>query len=372
VPLRYLRSLLLAALAFLAAPLASPQVAPPRPRPTSESLRQPPVPNDPLELVTSGAQPLQNAEERAAALNMLSTARSLSNLRGHPYDLKTSFTTTGTSSSDGAWNLRDTSPSADLYRWTAQGPSYSVINLFTHRMLYCNQASGVLPLRLAQVRTAIFFNYQPTGPRASIRTAHAALNGTEVSCVLLSHRTMAIKQVSAGRGWNESEYCVDAKSGLLVTYSPAPGLYVSYDYSEALHFHDKIIPGKFTITQGDQTIIRATMESVSDPAMEPALFEPAGLNQIGVGPVMSLPWFMSSFESRHGHGSAGMVVLHGMLSSEGVLHETEVISSSDSGLNARALKQAIAWQNWRGGDEDEPGATPQSHEVFFIVQFGPA
>jgi len=54
------------------------------------------------------------------------------------------------------------------------------------------------------------------------------------------------------------------------------------------------------------------------------------------------------------------------------LGETEVISSTDSGLNSRALKCAVGRQDWRGGDEDEPGATPQSHEVFFILQFGPA
>ena len=150
------------------------------------SLAQPPVPSDPLELVTD-AQPIQNAEQRLAATSLLANARSISNVRAQPYDLKTTFTSAGSSSSDGSWSMEDISPSGGLYRWTAQGPSYSAVNLYTNRLLYSNQPSGAVPLRLAQVRTAIFFMYPVTGPRASLRTAAGNLNGIDVSCVLVSH-----------------------------------------------------------------------------------------------------------------------------------------------------------------------------------------
>jgi hypothetical protein len=337
------------------------------------ALAQPPVPSDPLEVVTA-AQPVQNPEQRLAATSLLANARALSNVRARAYDLKTTFTSNGSSSSDGSWSLEDISPSSGLYRWTAQGPSYSAVNLYTNGLLYSNQPSGVVPLRLAQVRTAIFFVYPATGPRASLRTAAGNLSGVEVSCVLVSHTSR--KSSAAGRHWEESEYCVDPKSGLLMSYSPAPGMYVLYDYSNAIRFHNKVIPGKFTITEGGQTIIQARTESVTDPSnpssMDAAIFEPSGLNQIGVGSLMTPPWHvLSGVSSGRGNPnrSIQVVVLHGMLSPEGALSETEVVASTDAGLNQSALERAAKWQEWRADSEAEPGATPQSHEVFFTVQF---
>jgi hypothetical protein len=58
-----------------------------------------------------------------------------------------------------------------------------------------------------------------------------------------------------------------------------------------------------------------------------------------------------------------------MLSPEGALSETEVVASTDAGLNQSALERAAKWQEWRADSEAEPGATPQSHEVFFTMQF---
>jgi hypothetical protein len=203
------------------------------------ALAQPPVPNDPLELVTV-AQPIQDADQRLAATTLLANARALSNVRAQAYDLKTTFTSNGSSSSDGSWTLEDISPSRGLYRWTAQGPGYSAVNLYTKGLLYSSQTSGVVPLRLAQVRAAIFFAYPATGPRASLRTAAANLGGVDVSCVLVSHTSR--KSSVSGRRWEESEYCVDPKSNLLMSYSPAPGIYVVYDYSNAIRFHHQVIP----------------------------------------------------------------------------------------------------------------------------------
>jgi len=150
-----------------------------------ESLAQPPVPGDPLELVSGDAQPVQDAEQRAAATHLLTRARALSNVRVYPYDLKTTFVSSGASA--GSWSLEDTSPAREVYRWTAQGPSYSAINLHSNQLVYSNQPAGAMPLRLAQVRTAIFFMYPAAGPYASLRTAAGSLNGAEVSCVLVSH-----------------------------------------------------------------------------------------------------------------------------------------------------------------------------------------
>ena len=371
--LRYLPLAALIAVEFQALVMAQVSSPAPRQRLSMRDLPQPSVPNDPLELAATGAQPTQNAEQRQAAVNLLATARFLSNVRAQPYDLKTTFVTAGSSAFDGEWSLEDISPSGNSYRWTAKGPNSSIVNLYTHKLLYSNQPATAIPLRLAQVRSAIFFVHQMVGPQASIRTVNANLNDAELTCILLN-RGVHAKAAPGGRRWEEQEYCIDPKSGLLVTYSPVPGVYVQYDYSSAFHFHGEIIPGKFSITQGGQPVVQARVESVTDPTnASPSLFDPAGLNQIGVGALMTPAWHVRGFVSRGGSdGNLQIVVLHGMLSPEGVLSETEILASSDAALNEAALTKAAAWQNWRANEEAEPGATPQSHEVFFTVQFGPA
>ena len=135
---------------------------------------RPPMPADTMELVTGAAQPVQDAQQRIAAIGLLNKAHDLSNVRAQPYDLKTSFIAYGGLASDGNWSLQDTSRGRK-YRWTANGPNYSAVNLYpdgSTNALYSNQVTGTLPLRLLQVRSAIFFIYPTPGPQASVRTCH--------------------------------------------------------------------------------------------------------------------------------------------------------------------------------------------------------
>src|SRR5579875_477517 len=88
------------------------------------SAAQPNVPSDPLE-VAGNAEPVQDVMQRAKAINLLNNAQFLSNVRRGPYDLKTHFT-----SSEGTWQIEDSSPGRNIYRWAIQGPSYSALNLF--------------------------------------------------------------------------------------------------------------------------------------------------------------------------------------------------------------------------------------------------
>ncbi len=188
------------------------------------TISRPPLPVDSLELVTGAAQPVQDAEQRIAALGLLNKARDLSNVRAQPYDLKTSFIASGGLASDGSWMLEDIAPGRG-YRWTAQGPNYSTVNLYPESTvggLYGTQSGGNLPLRLMQVRAAIFFRYPAVGPQASVRTAAASLNGAEQRCLLIVIGA-GNRSFTGARNWEESEYCVDAQTGLLTTYSPVPG-----------------------------------------------------------------------------------------------------------------------------------------------------
>lgn len=270
------------------------------------------------------------------------------------------------------------STGATAYRWTAQGPAYSVTNLYVNQMLYSSEPSsgsgttGVaagLPVRLMQVRSAIFFMHPMAGPRSSLRTATASLNGTALTCVLVSNNRLT-REGSGGRHWTESEYCIDTASGALITYSAAPGLYTLYDYAQAIHFHDRLIPNKFTITEAGRTIIEAQTVSASDPPQDPSLFKPAGLAQIGVGALMTAPWcFWRMVPAAGPTSSSQMVVVHGMQTPTGQIRDAELLASSDSALNQKALEVVSHWPNGGVPGEAEPGATPQSHEVLLTLTF---
>ena len=337
-----------------------------------QELAEPPVPSDPLELVTGNAQPVQDVNQRAEIITMLENAHKHSNVRAQPYDLKTTFTVTG-SLSAGVWQTEDTSLGEGLYRWTVQGPSYSAVNLTANHIFYSSQPATGLPLRLVQAREAIFYAKAFVGPRATLRTANGTLNGADLVCALVAYNAMS-PAGTGGRLWEEEEYCVDSKAGTVVTYSSAPGSYIVYDYSKALTFHGKLIPNGFTISQAGQTIIEAQTESVTDPANNPAAFQPAGLNQIGVGAVMSGAWRSRMRMPLPGGPqaqttTAPVVVLHGMQSPNGQVSDLEMVASSDPSLNESALAFATQWQGGMLGQQPDTGATPQSHEFVMLIQY---
>lgn len=328
-----------------------------------------PVPVDPLELVTGSAQPVTDTAARAALVNLIARSHALSNVRSSPYHMKSSFI----SVSDGAWQLDDESPGRWLYRWTAQGPSYSGTNLNANQMHYSSQPGVAVPLRLAQVRGALFFINTIPGPRASLRTADANLEGTDLTCVLMERGFMGTPS-PGGRRWEEQEFCIDPKAGVMMTYSPVPGLYIRYDYSGAIQFHDRVLPAKFTISEAGQPVIEAKIESVTDPAPgDNALFQPNGLTEVGAGPPMMPPMHVrmgmrvASRPQTAATSGISVVALHGMMSPAGKVGDVEVLASSDPSLNPAALARIANMQIW--ADQVQAGATPQSYEVYFTIGF---
>jgi hypothetical protein len=341
------------------------------------AIPRPPVPADLQELVTGAAQTVQNAQQRIAALELLDKAHALSNVRAQPYDLKTSFTASGGLASDGSWTLEDVAPGHG-YRWTANGPNYSAVNLYPESStngLYGNQPSGILPLRLLQVRSAIFFVYPMPGPQASVRTATGSLNGAAQNCVLIVIGAGS-RSFTGGRNWEESEYCVDAQTGLLSQYSPAPGLFVRYDYSSGIRFHNKFIPTAFTISENGQPVAEARTISVTDPppATDP-MFNSAGLTALGSGrtmnPGMNLPLVMPAPGMRLSGSNSNLamqvVTMHANVAGDGHLSEAEILASTDSSLNQAAVKQAESVFKARA--QNQPGATAQSSELILTFEF---
>jgi hypothetical protein len=342
------------------------------------SLASIPVPYDPMELVTGNAQLADSAEERAATIDLLAKSRRLSNVRLHAYDLKTSFTSYGSSSSDGPWILEDTSPAAGLYRWTAEGPGFSGVFLTANKLVSSNQPGGAMPLRLAQVRDAMWGIYYPEiGPHATLRVANGDLNGAGLRCVLVANGFYGKKEpeFSSGRSFAEAEYCVNPQTGLLETYSPYAGLYIRYDYANALHFHEQIIPDGFTIAERGKTVIEGKTDSVDDaPPANSNLFEPAGLNPLGVGQVIELPMRVRGIQmasSPDANVAGQVVVVHGMLSPDGHLSEVEVLASTNPSLEDVAVDHANKAYALRTSVNTQPGVTPRSREIVFTLEFVP-
>jgi len=339
-----------------------------------------PVPYDPSESILSGAQLVQDAPGRAAVIDTLQKSQRLSNVRLHAYDLKTSFTTYGSSSSDGRWILEDMSPGQDVYRWTAEGPSYSAVFLTIRKLLSSNHPGGAVPLRLAQVRSAIFGAFFPgIGPNATLRVADGFVGGAALRCVLIARNIEgdAPTAFTSGRSFGESEYCIDPKTLLLELYSPAPGIYIHYDYSNAEHFHDTTIWNGFTITQGGKTIIEARTDGVSDaPPPNSNLFQAAGLNTLGAGIVIEVPTLVRSIgttatASGAQSSNAEVVVVHGVISPEGKLDEAEIIATTNPGFNQEAMDRAGRSFSLQRATDVQPGAVEHPREIVFTEEFLP-
>ena len=155
-------------------------------------------------------------------------------------------------------------------------------------------------------------------------------------------------------------------------------MYIHYDYSNGIKFHNKTIPGAFTISEAGRVVITAKTESVSDPGdPKSALFDPAGLTPLGVGSAMTpainlrtmAPFDFNTLRSAKSLG-VQEVVLHGNMSPDGHLSETELLASTDASLNQKALDQASQFgKNFGSVTQAQPGATPQSHEMIFTFEF---
>ena len=330
------------------------------------SLTQPRVPGDPLELVTGEAESVQTVEQRAAAVNLVKRALASSLIREHPpYHLQTTLTVSGPASPE-TWTMEDMAPERGLYRWTVQGPSLSMVNVYTGGILYSTEPSGGLPLRLVQIREAVLYHREPIGAHTALRTAPGWLNGAELACVLLSQRAEA-KPPDIGRRWEEAEYCVDPRTNLLMTWSPAPGVYVAYDYSTSLHLNGVTVAGAFRITQAGHTVVEGrTVNLPGAESLDPALFDPTGLNQVGVGSIMQVTSRLSQFLPNTGPRSAlHVVIVHGVLEPNQRLSEAEVVASTSEVLNRTALDSAARVKR---RSTEQSGATPQTREVFVTVQ----
>jgi hypothetical protein len=333
------------------------------------------VPENQLELASRGVRLVDVAEERDALIRLMSKARSYYTLdqARQAYRLKTSFTVTsgGQTQFDGDWQMEQTFAPGQGLRLTARTAGYVFEQLRKSNLTYQDTPSGHFPLRLHEARGHLLSPFESTTRlrRDLIRTVDATLNGTSVTCVLLSNATRTSDAGAPGRLWQEHEECVDPQTGHLLLHSPAPGLYVLYDFSQSLKLQSKELPAKMTVIENNTVVIEERVESLEPlPSVDPSSFIPTEqMRSQAPGTVMA-SWDKLTIGPTKSSATIQSVVIFGLLTPDGEVAEVHALQSSDPALIDAALRR-VSQLKWPSAVA--PGADRKQRELFAVVQFAP-
>ena len=335
-----------------------------------------PVPRDPLELATSQIQAANAPASRAAALQLLSRARSNFALRsaGQAYDLKVSFTvdSRGQTNYDGAWEMEDLFAPRQGHRWTATAASgYTITAIATAGTISGDGTASAVPLRLLEARGVLFDPVQSPAyaDHGSIRTSTATFHGATVTCLLLASSRNTANPAS-GRGWEETEECIDPQSGFLQVHSEAPGRYAVYDYSNAPQLGGLILPRRVTISEAGRIVSQISVESLTAlTGADPGLFVPSdAMKAKGPAVAMTSATKVSRVQGQGPLTSAVTlrpVCVFGMVTPTGHLVEAHALQPSDPDSQA-AVEDAMKIDF---SPLTPAGAPPRQHFVFVIEKF---
>jgi len=335
-----------------------------------------PVPENRLELASSGVHVVDVPEERDALIRLLDKARSYYTLREarQAYHLKTSFTVTsgGRTEFDGDWQLDEMFSPSHGFRLTARTAGYVFEQLRTSNLTYQDTPGGTFPLRLHEAHGHLLGPLESTRNmrRDLIRTVDASLNGAPVTCLLLSDARRSSEAGAPGRLWQEREECLDPQTGHLLLHSPAPGLYVLYDFSQPVKFESKELPGKMTVVENETTVIEERVESLEALAkVDPNDFTPtAQMRSKRPGTAMSGLEKFTLGPTRPSSATIQTVVIFGLLTPDGKVAEAHALQSSDPALIEAALRRV---SQIRFQSAVAPGADREQHELFAVVHLTP-
>src|SRR5271169_1215468 len=324
-----------------------------------------PPPSDAHEMVTHQPRTLTKPADRSAALDLLDRARHNYDLHdiSTPYALKVSFETSGAAQMEGEWTMEELSDGGSHWRWTAHLGDAQVIRIGADDRVYGTNPSEPVPLRVQMVRSALL---RPIGRNAgafAIRAANVERDGKEMSCLLLSR---AIPPNPAPRSWYETEYCVDLATGLLQTWSAAPGIFAVYDYNGVAEFHGHTLPREVSIYEEGHLAVQAHVESLKEVSdIDPNLFQPTPemVDEGGTFALAAPNRFPMRVDPSDGPTSTFFqpVIVHAILDAQdGSVLDAEPLQTSDRDLSRAAmdLVRSTAF---------EPSGFQQ--EAFINVQF---
>jgi TonB family protein len=331
-----------------------------------------PLPRDPLEPSTGATFVPDTPQQRALVLSLVERARQNSDLHMatmSPFTLKLSFNAGGQSAYTGAGDMEETWLSGRRWRWSAHLGGFSMVRMGGGGVAYDEKTPGPIPMRIHMLRTAVFWPVLGFSPGALIRIASTKWNGLDVMCVLLS-RSGNAATATPGRRWEEMEYCIDVKDGLLRLYSEAPGIYVTYDYSDALHFHNRVLPREITIVEGETTVLSVRLAGITDPvSSDAAYFEATDqMKARGPGAMLMTPGrFPLSVPLSTGQaGSVQPVIVVAEIGADGRVLEAEVLQDSNPALARQAL-EVVRKASYSPQQED---GVPQQKQWYINVRFG--
>jgi hypothetical protein len=296
------------------------------------------VVNDSHELVTGQTKILVTPEQRQTATNLLEDVQRNFNvtMSNFPYTMKVSFTGTGNTEyeGDGAMEADEALPN---WKWTAR-----IGGLAPTRMMVDGKAYGTpdpVPMRVQMVREALFRPIPGSPNQKAIRVADVDYNGKQVRCILLAGNG---PRTGVPREWWDREYCVDSSNGRLLISSEAAGVYVVYDYTNAVDFHGHGLPRQITFFQGEKTVLDIHVDSMKDGVEDQAtLFSPAAVESL-VGPTFflaSAQWTRIRVDENPQGSLVRIepVIVHATVSNDtGKVLEAEAVGSSN--LSDRAVE----------------------------------
>jgi hypothetical protein len=335
-----------------------------------------PVPENPLELASRGVHVVDAPEERDALIRLMEKARAYYTLSGagRAYQLKTSFTVTsgGQTQFDGDWQMEQIFAPGLGVRLTARTGGDVFEQLKTSSLSYQSTPAGIFPLRLHEAHGHLLgaLESAQTMRHDLIRTVAASLDGSPVTCILFSDAARTADSSATGRLWQEREECLDPQTGQLLLHSPAPGLYVRYDFSQPVKFHGKELPAKMTVIENNTTVIEERVESLEAlPAVDPNDFTPtAQMRSQTPATVMAGLRTMTLGPTRASSANIQSVVVFGLLTPDGRVTEAHALQSSDAALIDAAIRRVSQMKLQSAA---APGADREQHELFTVVHFAP-
>ncbi len=333
-----------------------------------------PVPPDPLELVTGPTEVPATPEQRGALVALMNRAFEHYSLhaRGTPaHVLQMSFTAgASTLNPGGNGQLRETWLSGENWRWDGTLGGDTLLRISSNAAVYDQNPNSMIPLRLKMLANAVFAPIQGAPRRETIRTASVEWKGSPITCILASAEGNP-QTAENGRQWYETEYCIDPATGLLDIYSIAPGIYTVYDYTNALKFHDRVLPGKITITENAATVVEAQLTSVADTdsATSGSLLTPtAQMVSQGAATALALPGRFPIRVPMAGSGTMIQpVIVHAVIESDGKVLESEALQTSSVTTTALNLVNGMKFP----APKPASGASAMEREAFINVQFQP-
>ena len=331
-----------------------------------------PLPYDPLELATGPTVVPDTPEKRALLLNLLERARQNSAMHmpgTAPFTIKVSFNSTGDSKNTGYGEVEETWLNGQTWRWSARLGDYSQLRIFYQGAAYDEKPKGFIPLRLQMARNAVFWPVVGNFAPMLLRMATASFQGTDLACMLISGGANDAT-ATPGRRWEENEFCIDPKSGLLRAHSEAPGIYTIYEYDGALQFHGRTIPRHISVVEGGETVLQIHVDSIEDANPDPNQFVPTHqMLARGPGAIMVGPFRFPEFvQAPAGYnGEVRPVIVHAILDQKGKVLDAEVVQSSDPGLVAAAMG-VVRHSTYPAA----LSTAPRQREAFINVKFTPA